>query len=628
MKICIYVAMVIVNAGLFSAQLSAQGKTPPASGWAETIVVNGNIATMNDTQRFVEALAIREGKIVAVGSRQEVESYAGPQTRLIDLRGRTAIPGVISAHDHPELWITWFHSTGSKLDPQWDQIPAIGKSPEEAAASILRTVERAVQQRKTGQWIMLRTDEDGERAIRNKLITPEQLDRVAPNNPVLVRPEFIDVAVSKNGKILDDVESIRRAFEGYGPPLRSAARGQGLRNSKAREALRANKYDENMRAHTTATVIMQELIPRSVGLDAYAEAIRRELQFWAETQGVTAVATTFFRSPSIVTAGHRLAKDKKMPIRLAWYTNVEANDFGSLEGVGDPYLWNIGVQHEAVVLEEMRVGESDPSLEGTEFADATTYASALPLKDPRLEKVRADFISQALLGLPGTPGREMIMRWLRQGVRVGDVHCYSDGAVDMFIGILEELQKETGWNDEKIRSMRNFYLTHLALVRPDQYEKIKRWGMVVGPSWRTMFDLPRLKKTYGEEFKKYVWPVKSMLAAGVKIAPNLDMSPTIGPEGEGMWDILEFLVDREYAGEEWNKGEAVDRWTALKLMTLDQTFILMREDELGSLDVGKWADLVVLDKDYFSIPVKEISTLTPLLTMVGGQIVYQRDGTL
>ncbi|MBI4443554.1 MAG: amidohydrolase family protein [Acidobacteria bacterium] len=604
----------------------SQSNVPPPSGWADTVVVNGKIATMNDSQRFVEALAIRDGRIATTGTNQQIERFRGPNTKVLDVGGRTVFPGLITAHDHPHLWISWFHSTGSKVNTQWDSVPAIGKTPDEAAASILRTIEQATKQRKPNEWILIRTDEDGTRAIRGGLLTEEMLNKAAPNNPVLLRAEYIDLAVSKNGKVLNNIEAVMRAYQGEGPPLRSAAR-TFLINAKAKEAFKAHGKDLSKLSPTGgAGAVMLELIPKSVGIDSFAEGIRRELQFWAATQGVTTIASTWFRDPSVITAFSRLARRGEMPIRMAWFTSIDQLDFGSEEGVGDPYLWNIGAEYEGVVLEEMRVGEEDPSLDRTPIGDATLYASSIPLKDPRLEKVRADFISRALLALPGTPGRKAIMDWLRLGVRVGDVHCYSDGAVDMFIGILKELQKETGWSEEKIRNMRNFYLTHLALVRPEQIPEIKRWGMTVGPSWRTMFDLPRLKTAYGEEIKKYVWPVKSLLAAGVPVSPNVDMSPTVGPEGEGMWDILEFLVDREYAGEEWNKAEAVDRWDALKTLTIFGARTALREDSLGSLEVGKYADLVVLDKDYFTIPSTEISTLTPVLTMVGGDVKFQKDG--
>ncbi|MBI4443553.1 MAG: amidohydrolase family protein [Acidobacteria bacterium] len=617
----------LANIGLLVIPIpfAAQQNVPPPSGWADTVVVNGKIATMNDSQRFVEALAIRDGRIASVGTTEQIRRFIGPQTEVLSLNGRTVIPGMITAHDHPHLWTSWFHDTGSKLDPQWETIAAIGKTAEEAAAAIVRTVENTAKQRRPGEWILIRTNEAGLRAMREKKLTKEQLDGVAPQNPVVVRSEIIDAAVSKEGRYLTNIEAIKRAYEGYGPPLRSAARGM-VTNSKAEEAFAARGMTlQGANATQTAGIVMLEFIPKKGGIDSYAEGIRRELQFWAETQGVTTIATTWFGDPSTVTAFSRLARRKTMPIRVAWFTDVRHIDFGSEEGVGDPYLWNTGVEFEAVVLEEMLASAQDPSLDGTELADAMTYASSLPSIHPRLEKVRADFLSDALRGMPGMPGRQAIMEWLRLGVRVGDAHCYSDGAADMYISILNQLQKETGWSEEKIRNMRNFYLTHLALVRPDQVPEIKKWGMIVGPSWRTMFHLPLLKKAYGEGVKKYVWPVKSLLAAGIPVAPNVDMSPTIGPEGEGMWDILQFLVDRKYAGEVWNQEEAVDRWTALKTLTVYGAFTVLRENELGSLEEGKYADLVVLDKDYFTIPAEEIGAIAPTLVMVGGKVIYRKQ---
>ncbi|MBI4443556.1 MAG: amidohydrolase family protein [Acidobacteria bacterium] len=617
--------LIAVALFLSPGTLKAQQKIPPPTGWADTVLVNGKFATMNDSQRFVEALAIQNGRIVALGTRQQVEPYQGPQTQVTDLKGKTVVPGLITVHDHPHLWISWFHSTGSKLNHQWDSVPAVGRTPEEARDAILRTVQGLVQQRKPNEWILIRSDEDASRAITMKHLTQAQLDGIAPENPVVVRAEIIDAAISKTGKTLTNVEAIRRAYDGYGTPLRSAARNIIL-NSKAEQILQSKGVLDSLQGASptgTNNAIMTGLIPQAIGLDAYAEAIRRELQFWAETQGVTTIATTIVTEPTVVTTFSKMARENKLPIRLAWYTSVDKFNFGSVEGAGTPHLWNVGVEFEGVVLEEVIASDRDPTLYGTELGRAATYASNLPLIEPRLEKFRADFITAALRGLQGSEGREAIMRWLRQGVRVGDVHCYSDGAIDMFLGILRQLKEETGWSEETIRNMRNFYLTHNSLVRPDQIPELKRWGLVVGPSWRTMYNFPQLKIAYGEEVKKYLWPVKTLLDSGVRVAANVDMSPTIGPEGEGMWDILEFLVDREYAGEEWNKAEAVDRWDALKTLTIHGAFVVLREDEFGSLEVGKQADVVVLDKDYFTIPAKEIGSITPLVTMVGGKVIHR-----
>lgn len=626
---CLWVAVLSLFSptGLILDSL-AQGsqKVPPTTGWADTVLVNGKIATMNDTQRFAEALAVRNDRIAAVGTAKEIERYTGPQTRIIDLKGKTVVPGLVAAHDHPHLWMSEMHNIGSKLDPQWDRVGAIGRTPEDAVESIRRTIQRLVAQRKPGQWISIRTDEDGAKAIFDKMITTEELNRLAPNHAVLVSSEVIDFGVSKYGKVLTNNEAVQRAYEGYGTPLRSAMHALVM-NTNALNRFKAEGVDiTRLNATRTTVAIMLESVPKAVGYDFFGEAIRRDLQFWAETQGVTTVVSTWFRAPTVLTAFSMLARQKKMPIRMAWYTDVEAHGFGSQEGVGDPYFWNAGVEYEGVVSEASMAFERDLSLWGTELAGAMTYVSALTAKDPRLERIKANYVNDALRGLPGMPGREWILRWLRQGVRVADVHCYSDGAIDMFISILKELQKETGWSDAKIAGMRNFYLTHNGLTRPDQFGDLAKFGMTVGPSWRTMHELIALKKAYGEEVKKYIWPVKSLLAAGVRVVPNMDMSPTVGPEGEGLWDALEFLVDREYAGEEWNKAEAVDRWSALKTVTILGAEVALRDDELGSLEVGKLADLAVLNKDYFSVPVKGIGSIEPLLTVVGGKIIHQSDG--
>jgi hypothetical protein len=122
---------------------------------------------------------------------------------------------------------------------------------------------------------------------------------------------------------------------------------------------------------------------------------------------------------------------------------------------------------------------------------------------------------------------------------------------------------------------------------------------------------------YGDEVANtFIGPVKSMLEAGIAVSFESDRDVYV-------WNDLELLLTRkDRSGKQWGVQEAVDRVTALKMITLWAAEYVLRQDKLGSLETGKLADLVVLDKDYMTIPAEEISELRPQLTMLDGKVVF------
>jgi predicted amidohydrolase YtcJ len=136
-------------------------------------------------------------------------------------------------------------------------------------------------------------------------------------------------------------------------------------------------------------------------------------------------------------------------------------------------------------------------------------------------------------------------------------------------------------------------------------------------------DSPEVLRDYGEQYLGWIAPVKSLLDAGVKTVLEID-DRDIFKVGTA-FHYLDVMVNREVEGKVYAAKEQVDRVIALKTATSWAAEYVYRENVLGSLERGKYADLLVLSSDYFTVPEREIRKVKPLMTMVGGKIVYQAD---
>jgi predicted amidohydrolase YtcJ len=159
--------------------------------------------------------------------------------------------------------------------------------------------------------------------------------------------------------------------------------------------------------------------------------------------------------------------------------------------------------------------------------------------------------------------------------------------------------------------------------RPDQMPRLKKLGILVSCAPKYIENTsPEVLQDYGEKYLSWIVPAKSLIEAGVKTVLETDVhfKPTKGP-----FSFLELLVTREVDGKVYAGREGIDRVLALKMGTVWAAEYVLKEHVLGSLEPGKWADLLVLNRDYLTVPEREIGTVTPVLTLVGGKVVYENQ---
>jgi predicted amidohydrolase YtcJ len=275
----------------------------------------------------------------------------------------------------------------------------------------------------------------------------------------------------------------------------------------------------------------------------------------------------------------------------------------NVEGTGTPHLWITGIYG----------GSADSDMAGP-------MCSTIPL-------VPRDFgLKEPVCSLqPGGDHWKRIYAAVRAGWRIGGFHNHGDLATDHILMLIERASEDAGMTIDQIRQKRHVIDHCAANPRPDQMIK----GLSLGVVWTctTKYVLRAdfaARNRDAEKLSQFVVPLKSMVKAGLHPAFHTD-----GHDGGPLLFLyLQTMLTRRDAasGRVWNTSEALDRADVIRSATRWGAEYVLKERELGTLETGKRADLIILDKDFMTIPVEDVSKTNVLMTMVGGKVVFQKRG--
>lgn len=551
-------------------------------GYPDMIVYNAKIVTMDDPGfnsnpgTIAEAMAVRDDEILAIGTSTEMRALAGPDTELLDLDGRTVMPGFILTHEHPTDW-AWIDPVALKhVFPEGNEhivVKFLEGDAEQQVASWEDALAEAVREADPGQWILLSTDwgsnfEHMAGVWVNFLpqITTAKLDAIAPNNPVRVKNNWVDGLVNTRA-----VEEAKRVFP------EQAIEGRGNRGPTGRQ------LEPDVMLHNK--------------VELNADLLEAEMDIWA-AHGITLYGSSPYTIANLQ-ALRMLDEEGRMPGRFAWsYTGPDLHYqtirlVSALLGNGSDHLWNIGAHGE-------RSG-------GT----CTTLAAS--------ERVKAQ---ENCTLEPGDDGRRVKEDIVRSGGRVGAMHSGGDLDIDHLLDIIETQSKVAGFTLEQIREKRHAFDHASGAPRPDQIPRIKRLGMMVSMIntviWenRTGYNTSYRLRNYGEEYVNYAVPRNSVTKAGIMNTQEIDRA------------LPHYMFYNIWVGmTRYNSGidrtlapeEGTDLITQLKALTTWGSYYVYRENKLGSLEPGKLADFVVLDRDLLNLPTDDIPQTKVLMTVIGGK---------
>ncbi|MBI3940598.1 MAG: amidohydrolase family protein [Acidobacteria bacterium] len=592
-------AVCVLGMALAGAAEGQQSDVASKLGYPNLIVYNAKIVSMDDPSfrssvgKIVPAMALRADKILATGSNAEIRALAGPQTRQIDLKGRTVLPSFIMTHEHPTDWAfqepeAIRHALGGDdndvLIARWLKPEA----PQKQFEAFEPALKEALAKAKKGQSILLSFNFGPEYEYASeipklfpRIITKSRLDQLAPDNPVKVKNGFITSVI--NSKALSELKKVYPTLQGCidGGP----------------------NTEEEIKIYEQTGLAFSRPVEPDVAFQGktalLADVLKAEMELWA-AYGITTFGSSPYADHNFQALSY-LDKRGDMPGRFAWgyqgpdYHIDTLRHISGLLGHGTDHFWNIGAW-------------------GTSGGTCTTLDASPEVK-------RREECSFA----PGSVGREVLEDIIRTGGRIATMHTGGDKDIDYYLDAIEKASKEAGFTAQEIQSKRHAFDHASGAPRPDQFPRIKRLGMIISMLntllWenRRDYDTSFRVRDYGIEYAHWAVPRGSVTQAGIMNTFEIDR-----PLPHKVFFFIYKGMTRYNDADKraYGERERTDRIIQLKALTTWGSYYVLRENLLGSLEPGKYADFIVLDRDYLSIPDSEIPNIRVLMTVVGGKTLH------
>jgi predicted amidohydrolase YtcJ len=557
---------VLLTGGLLAAGTSVGGDFPfGGSGAAEPdlILVNGEILTMDDEHPRAGAIAVTDDEISAVGSSRSVAKLAGRHTQTINLRGRTVIPGLVDGHTHAIRG-------GQSFDRETYWLDA--GSLEEA----LSRVTRAAAEREPDEWVAVVGSWHPNQFSEKRAPTVAELSEASPVNPVYVQYLYDYALVNEAG-----IKALR-LNESQTPPVPGIVVERDA-NGQATGRLLGGIGPFNT---LVASILPASFEERKDSLENYFGALNMSgvTGFIDDSAGPAGSYETLFALSDegrlTLRAGFRVPAQTPGN-ESAFFESVMAFRAPRERGGPTPFV-GMG---ESVVF-----GVNDGVRMGPGF-QATPEALA------ELEEV-ATLAASRRIPL--------------------EIHAYTDDAASQILDVFERVDAV-----HPIGNLR-WAMAHLNTGSPETIARMKALGMAFSVQMGPYFEGPAILEANGPEVALRS-AARAALDQGLRVAGGTDAT-RIGDYR--VWPAVEFQVTGASLGNAVVRppDQRMTRMEALRSYTLDSAWLAFDDDDRGSLEEGKLADLAVLDASYLRVPASRIGDIRALLTLRGGEAVYDRRG--
>jgi predicted amidohydrolase YtcJ len=560
MKALAAILVAIVSAFEFSPSAP---KVPPA----DLVFKNGNIYTANERQPSAEAVAVKGDRIVFVGSNRDAQKYVGKNTRVVDLHGRTMLPGMTDAHHH--LSGVGFREMTLNLE---------GLTSLEA---FLAKVKERVDQKKPGEWV---TGRGWIETFWTPQVFPTRwdLDKIAPNNPV-----FLDRA-DGHGAIANSAA------------LKIAGVDKNTPSPFGGEISKDKSGEPNGMMLDAAQDLIQRHIPPTTAADAEQALIlgvQRDIKLgWTQVQDPGG-------SYSDVGLDSKLYSEGKIKLRI--YKGLSAPGAEARRLFKDGPI--IGAYGNRFTVRTLKL-----------YADGSLGSRSAALLAPYSDKPdTSGFLTSKPEEL-----QPLLREALRKGIQI-QTHAIGDRGNRYILDQYEKAMKAVPKAEWKIKEPR-WRVEHSQIVNPADIPRFKALGIIpsMQPS-HAIGDLHFAPKRLGIERLAGAYAWQSFIKSG-SIVPGGSDAPV--ERGEPMIEFYAAVARKDlkgFSGEGWHPEEAVTREQALKMFTIWPAYAAFEETLRGSIETGKLADFTILSADIMKIPEMEILKTHCVMTVIGGEIVYE-----
>ncbi len=548
---------------LLTVLISAHAQDAP-----DSIYLNGKIVTVDDYFSIAEAVAIRGNSIQAVGSNEEISSLKGDSTFVLDLQGRTVIPGLIDNHNHV-VRATEYWPNDARLD---------GVTSRSAALEVLKA---KADELPSGEWLMsLGGWAESQFSDSRQDFTLVELDAISTDRPVFVQ------------SVYDHAYGNTAWFNAMGIPLTASKSDQEKAEGLASYVLRDNKGRVTGRLDGGFAMIAQAIsrFP-AVPAEKQAAAIKTAMTF-LNSIGLTAIydpGGVGIKQESYERI-RQMSASEGIPVRVFHTLNTD-----------------VPTQPEQAREFIKRIKATKP-FQGDAAIDLIAMG----------EIYYGPFHWDRILN-PVTPsdedlaiGKEILMAAAAGGWPV-QTHAMRHETIDVLLGVFEEVNEQ-----HPMRHLR-WTIAHADSISPEQFERVRHLGLNLQlRSTPVLGDRASIVAKYGDA--SYLWPrLRQVQESGIPFGLGSDGTKAnqINPFVTLWWAVSGKALNGDVVTH-----QTLSREEALIAHTRSNAYLIFQEMRLGAIRPGLLADMLVLDRDYLSVPVDEIKDIRPVATIVDGKIVF------
>jgi predicted amidohydrolase YtcJ len=550
---------------------------------ADMIITNAKILTVDEQFTIAESLAIKDDKILAVGSNREIRKLADRQSKIIDAGGKTVIPGLIDAHLHPEM------ASLSEMEETIPDVHTIGE--------LLEWINSQAKSKPEGEWI-IHPKMFFTRLIDMRQPRLSELDSAAPSHPVFL-----------NGS--------------YGGMINSAAmKASGIDRNTVHKGILRDKASGNPTGFIRASAfeLLQLPPPRNLSPQEREDALLAMLQRY-NRYGITSLCSgagdfeSFAMYRELGKQGKltmRICQNIVLPLNAATKEGMPADTIHAFKFVtGDGDEW-------------ARIGALKVFLDGG-ILTGTAY-----LREPWGDKAQSIFgvSDPAYRGVVNLSPEELlaIVSAANENNWKFTAHCTGGGGVDLLLDVYEQVDRMKSIKERRFSIIHGNFFTERAIQRMSEL------GVYADMQAAWFYkDADAMQQILGEERMASFHPYRSLVDAGVMVnggsdhMVKWDADASINPYNPflAMWTMVTRTTERNHV---IMPDQAITREEALRIYTINNAYATFEESIKGSIEPGKLADLAMLSDDLLDCPVDKIRNIESEMTMVGGKIVYPSGG--